>query len=63
MTTTATTLSRDVISDRRVPMAALNDTLAIAWRNVIAYRRVPQLLVFSTRLAEAPFDKQDGFWP
>jgi len=48
MTTTATTLSRDVISDRRVPMAALNDTLAIAWRNVIAYRRVPQLLVFST---------------
>ena len=48
MTTTATTLSRDVISDRRVPMAALNDTLAIAWRNLIAYRRVPQLLVFST---------------
>jgi mannose-6-phosphate isomerase-like protein (cupin superfamily) len=22
-----------------------------------------QLLIFSTRLADAPFDKQDGFWP
>src|ERR1044071_8857716 len=22
-----------------------------------------QLVIFSTRLAEAPFDKQDGFWP
>ena len=22
-----------------------------------------ELLVFSTRLAESPFDKQDGFWP
>ena len=48
MTTTATTLARDAISDRRVPLGAVKDTLAIAWRNLIAYRRVPQLLVFST---------------
>ncbi len=27
---------------------AIHDALAIAWRNAIAYRRVPQLLVFST---------------
>jgi ABC-2 type transport system permease protein/oleandomycin transport system permease protein len=27
---------------------ALRDTLAITWRNLIGYRRVPQLLVFST---------------
>ena len=25
--------------------------------------REAELLIFSTRLAEAPFDKQDGFWP
>ncbi len=31
----------------RVP-TALADALAIAWRGVITYRRVPQLLVFST---------------
>ncbi len=48
MTTTATTLARDAVSDRRVPFGAVKDTLAIAWRNLIAYRRVPQLLVFST---------------
>ena len=28
--------------------AAVADTRAVAWRNLIAYRRVPQLLVFST---------------
>ncbi len=27
---------------------ALRDTMAITWRNLIGYRRVPQLLVFST---------------
>src|SRR5690349_22762663 len=32
---------------RAVP-TVFSDTLAIAWRGVITYRRVPQLLVFST---------------
>ncbi len=27
---------------------ALRDTLAVTWRNLIGYRRVPQLLIFST---------------
>ncbi len=34
--------------DRRVPFGVIRDTWAIAQRNLIAYRRVPQLLVFST---------------
>jgi ABC transporter DrrB family efflux protein len=34
-------------SGLQVP-AAVNDALAIAWRGLITYRRVPQLLVFST---------------
>src|SRR5438128_8443802 len=35
--------------ERRLPVvAAVRDAGAIAWRNLIAYRRVPQLLVFST---------------
>jgi ABC transporter DrrB family efflux protein len=29
-------------------LAAVSDALAIAWRGLITYRRVPQLLVFST---------------
>lgn len=33
---------------RRVLPTLVSDTLAIAWRGVITYRRVPQLLVFST---------------
>jgi ABC transporter DrrB family efflux protein len=33
---------------RRLVLPALVDALAIAWRGVITYRRVPQLLVFST---------------
>ena len=33
---------------RRVMPTLVSDTLAIAWRGVITYRRVPQLLVFST---------------
>jgi hypothetical protein len=33
---------------RRVTPTLVSDTLAIAWRGVITYRRVPQLLVFST---------------
>jgi ABC-2 type transport system permease protein/oleandomycin transport system permease protein len=31
-----------------VPFGALRDGFAIAWRNLIGYKRVPQLLVFST---------------
>ena len=30
------------------PFTVVTDALAVAWRNLIAYRRVPQLLVFST---------------
>src|ERR671932_2835737 len=33
---------------RQVVPTLVSDTLAIAWRGVITYRRVPQLLVFST---------------
>lgn len=33
---------------RRHALGAIPDALAIAWRNLIAYKRVPQLLVFST---------------
>ena len=41
---TATSTARD----ERIPFSAVRDTLAIAQRNLITYRRVPQLLVFST---------------
>ena len=34
--------------ERPIFVRALRDTLAITWRNLIGYRRVPQLLVFST---------------
>jgi ABC transporter DrrB family efflux protein len=33
---------------RALVPGAVSDTLAIAWRGVLTYRRVPQLLVFST---------------
>jgi ABC transporter DrrB family efflux protein len=33
---------------RRLRFTALSDALAIAWRGLLTYRRVPQLLVFST---------------
>jgi ABC-2 type transport system permease protein/oleandomycin transport system permease protein len=33
---------------RRTIATALNDGIAVAWRNLIAYTRVPQLVVFST---------------
>jgi ABC-2 type transport system permease protein/oleandomycin transport system permease protein len=46
---TATTAERVAPVARRLPApAVVTDALAIAWRNLIAYRRVPQLLVFST---------------
>jgi ABC transporter DrrB family efflux protein len=34
--------------ERPAPIRAIRDALAVTWRNLIAYRRVPQLLVFST---------------
>src|SRR5437867_8328446 len=34
--------------DRRIPFSVVRDTFEITRRNLIAYRRVPQLLVFST---------------
>jgi len=39
---------RAVEFDRRIPLGMVRDTYAVAQRNLIAYRRVPQLLVFST---------------
>jgi ABC transporter DrrB family efflux protein len=44
--TTATT--PDAARDGRIPFSVVRDTLAVAQRNLITYRRVPQLLVFST---------------
>ena len=38
----------DTVRDHRVPLGVLRDTVALARRGLIAYRRVPQLLVFST---------------
>lgn len=38
----ATTVERPLL------VRALRDTFAVTWRNLIGYRRVPQLLVFST---------------
>jgi len=34
--------------ERSLPARGVRDALAITWRNLIGYRRVPQLLVFST---------------
>jgi len=44
----AATRSLDSARDARIAGATVRDTAAIAQRNLIAYRRVPQLLVFST---------------
>jgi ABC-2 type transport system permease protein/oleandomycin transport system permease protein len=46
MTTIAPPLRYDL--ETTPPFGAVRDTLAIAWRNLTAYRRVPQLVVFST---------------
>jgi len=48
MTSRGITAPADLRADRRMPLSAARDTFAIAQRNLIAYRRVPQLLVFST---------------
>jgi ABC transporter DrrB family efflux protein len=38
---------RAEVFDRRIPLGLVRDTYAVRQRNLIAYRRVPQLLVFS----------------
>jgi ABC transporter DrrB family efflux protein len=48
MSSVSVAVQRDATRDRRIPFGAVRDTLAITQRNLIAYRRVPQLLVFST---------------
>jgi ABC transporter DrrB family efflux protein len=48
MTSTPVSMPLDTARDRRIPFGAVRDTMAIAQRNLIAYIRVPQLLVFST---------------
>jgi ABC-2 type transport system permease protein/oleandomycin transport system permease protein len=45
---TAVPLPADLDHRRRGLPAAATDGLALAWRGLITYRRVPQLLVFST---------------
>src|SRR5438552_16805538 len=47
MSTVAVIPSAD-IERRSPPVAAVRDAAAVAWRNLITYWRVPQLLVFST---------------
>jgi ABC-2 type transport system permease protein/oleandomycin transport system permease protein len=44
----ATTTTAVVTRERSVAARAVHDALAVTGRNLIAYRRVPQLLVFST---------------
>jgi ABC-2 type transport system permease protein/oleandomycin transport system permease protein len=39
---------RELTVRRSAASRAVRDSLAVTWRNLIAYRRVPQLLVFST---------------
>jgi ABC transporter DrrB family efflux protein len=49
MTATAIDLATSEIPRRHPsPIAPVRDALAVTWRNLIGYRRVPQLLVFST---------------
>ena len=48
MSSTPVSVPLDIARDRRIPFGAVRDTVAIAQRNLIAYIRVPQLLVFST---------------
>jgi ABC transporter DrrB family efflux protein len=48
MSSTSVSVQLEAARDHKIPFAAVRDTLAIARRNLIAYRRIPQLLVFST---------------
>jgi ABC-2 type transport system permease protein/oleandomycin transport system permease protein len=41
-------VTTEVVRERSLPVRAIRDALAVTGRNLIAYRRVPQLLVFST---------------
>jgi ABC transporter DrrB family efflux protein len=48
MSSTSVATPADASRDGRIPFGVVRDTFAIAQRNLITYRRVPQLLVFST---------------
>ena len=48
MSSTTVTTASDTSRDRTIPFSIVRDTFAVAQRNLITYRRVPQLLVFST---------------
>ena len=48
MSTTSVPVQVHDVRDRRIPFSVVRDTLEVTRRNLIAYRRVPQLLVFST---------------
>lgn len=41
-------LVAEAVQRRRLVPSVVSDSVAIAWRGLITYRRVPQLLVFST---------------
>jgi ABC-2 type transport system permease protein/oleandomycin transport system permease protein len=41
-------VTTEIVNERSLPIRAIRDALAVTGRNLIAYRRVPQLLVFST---------------
>jgi ABC transporter DrrB family efflux protein len=48
MSSTVAPTMTDAARDGRIPFSKVRDTFAVAQRNLITYRRVPQLLVFST---------------
>src|SRR6266496_3672843 len=48
MTTTTAAVPLPLVQRRSPAIRALRDAVAVSGRNLIAYRRVPQLLVFST---------------
>ena len=48
MTTTTAAIPLPLVQRRPPAIRALRDAIAVSGRNLIAYRRVPQLLVFST---------------
>jgi ABC transporter DrrB family efflux protein len=48
MTTTAVAIPLPLVQPRPSAVRAVRDAIAVSGRNLIAYRRVPQLLVFST---------------
>jgi ABC transporter DrrB family efflux protein len=48
MSSTSVSVPARTRRDRPIPFSVVRDTFAITQRNLIGYRRVPQLLVFST---------------